>query len=241
VPQQQSWDRRFVWVGGGLAAGAAMLALEDQVIPPWPAAVVWVGAWLAFSYGCWGLIGGGRRRFRLLRVGVATLAFWVAFNFWQASAPRAELRIQRHGRIADEHLPPNRFAINVFVRNHGKSSARYQASSVASLITVRRGESIDQVDDDADRLQAELAKRIALDYSAQSEIASESDFFFTIHRPFLPEDRLAFDLDQKVILITGLIRYQDWWWFRRPPTVFCYIYRGPTQAVNACSRYNSHG
>lgn len=220
---------RFAFLGGGLVAGAAMAATGAGVIPPWPAAVIWFAAVLSFWYGLPTVF--GNRRW--LRLGTSLVAFWVAFEVWQVTSPRADIRIEGVNLISDGSAD-SQLGLNVHFRNRGMHSANFRIMGAANTFnheTIRlRGLRAveDEVRDEVDKL--------ARDRSMPDELVSESPpAFFTVTKSVTPEFRRQFIADERVLVVVGRIIYRDWWVRDRPSTEFCFIARGKGLAVNSCS------
>jgi hypothetical protein len=231
---------------GGLGTAGTLLAVGEGALPPWQLGAVWLAAVVCVTYGLGALRPEKadwnprwRWGWRVVRTLLGLVVMWVGFSFWQAQAPRAEIRLAFHRRLDDNKIEPNQIAVNVGFKNVGKYEARYRVYAATRMINgndVRMAGSMTAVEDNA---HAALEKMVASDRSEERLLSPESTRFYTHSYPFPPNDRREFEADRAGLLVFGQIRYFDWWFFERPPTEYCFIYRGHTKAVNTCSRYNT--
>jgi hypothetical protein len=82
----KSWQS----IGVGVAIGSALAVMRDQVaeMSPWLVGCLWLAAFIFAAYGVAAL-----KAARWMRVPAVLLLLYVAFEFWQATTPPADLVI----------------------------------------------------------------------------------------------------------------------------------------------------
>lgn len=243
-PQSRSneVDRRWL-IGGALATGAAMVAVPER-IDPWPAGVVWLVAWGAFSYGVTAITTS-----YLLRALAMVLSLWIAFSFWQSTVPRADIQIINATRVADGKIPPDplgvfdHIAVSIAFKNDGKRSASFYSPGVSQVVQVNKIRTREEQMRVEDEMHRELEQLYVSGTSGSNPIKpqtvlSGASSFHTFDRPVFMGLRKRFEDGDYVFIVAGQIRYRDWWFFEREPTEYCYIFYAKT-AQKSCIQYNS--
>lgn len=224
---------RWGCLAGGLALGTAFMAADAVLtaMSPWVVGFMWLSVFFMVGYGI-GAIGLARLPRTLLTLMLAI----VAYAFWQATTPHADIAVGVVLLNAKQR-EPDEVAMNVYYGNIGNDTARYMHVSRQVFVPSK----VDDVTRHKmeDYSFAELNKHMATAPGyLENELISGAprSRFAPVYLRALEGQLPAFRNGDLMLLIVGQFRYRDWW-FRTQITDYCMFLR-VNAAPLSCSRYN---
>jgi hypothetical protein len=218
-----------VYIAAGLAVAATLVGVGGQL--PWAALALWLIAWVLVLH----VSIRSSHWHPVLRIGMAAVTVALALAVWQATNPRADIRVVELVPVRPGGERLGSLDVSIVFQNMGEWRADAKAVSRIGLFETVPLE-------DVQRREA-LEERVRLglgDAPGSSalvfQLAPRERRFYTVTGDLSTEQTAALSAGRLTAYIAAEVRYRDWWIRERGIRVCAFI-SGSSHTVAQCLRH----